>query len=70
MGCGTGREAAGLDANLDGPPPGPPARRSFPDVMGLAAFCLPFGVGRDLEVAGSPGPVWMVPDLYTSSRGT
>lgn len=38
--------------------------------MGFAATCLPLGVGFDTELGASPGPVWMVPLLYKSSRGT
>lgn len=57
IGCGTGREAAGRDANLEGPPPGPPGRSSLPDVMALPGFGFPFGVGRDMEFGGSP---WLV----------
>jgi hypothetical protein len=38
--------------------------------MGFAAICLPLGVGLETELGGSPGPVWMVPLLYRSSRGT
>jgi hypothetical protein len=32
-------------------------------VMGLAAICLPLGVGLETEFGGSPGPTWMVLDL-------
>jgi len=56
-GWGTGREVAGLEASFDGPPAGPPGRSNFPFVTGAAAFGLPLGVGRDLELAGSPAPV-------------
>lgn len=38
-------------------------------MIGLAT-ALRFGVGLETECDDSPGPVWMVPDLYTSSRGT
>jgi hypothetical protein len=37
-------------------------------VMGLAATCLPFGVGLDTELGDSPWPVWMVELLYISIR--
>lgn len=62
-GAGTGLGCAGRLASLDGPPPGPPGRRSLPFVMGFAAICLPFGVCLEMELGGSPGPVWIVPDL-------
>jgi hypothetical protein len=62
-GVGTGLGCAGRDASFVGPPPGPPGRRSLPFEMGFAAICLPFGVGFETEFGGSPGPVWMVPDL-------
>jgi hypothetical protein len=39
-------------------------------VIGFAAICFPLGVGFDMELGGSPGPVWIVPLLYRSSRGT
>lgn len=32
-------------------------------MMGFAAICLPFGVCLEMELGGSPGPVWIVPDL-------
>jgi hypothetical protein len=67
-------EAAGVglgrDASFEGPPPGPPGRSSLPFVMGLPGTCLPRGVGRETEFGGSPGPVWILPLLYTSSLGT
>jgi hypothetical protein len=69
-GVGTGLGCAGRLASFEGPPPGPPGRRSLPFVMGLAAICLPLGVGFETELGGSPGPVCTVPLLYRSSRGT
>jgi len=38
--------------------------------MGRPGTCLPLGVGRDTELGGSPGPVWILPLLYVSSLGT
>jgi hypothetical protein len=69
-GVGTGLGCAGRLASLDGPPPGPPGRRSLPLVMGFAAICFPLGVAFDTELGGSPGPTWIVLLLYRSSRGT
>jgi hypothetical protein len=37
-------------------------------VMGLAATCLPLGVGLETELGDSPCPVWTVPLLYMSMR--
>lgn len=73
MGCGVGvgrGAAAGRDASLEGAPPGPPGRSNFPEVIGLPATCFGLGVGFETELAGSPGPVRIVPLLYTSSRAT
>jgi hypothetical protein len=56
-GVGTGLACAGRLASFEGPPPGPPGRNSLPLVIGLAAICLPLGVGFDTEFGGSPGPV-------------
>lgn len=36
--------------------------------MGLAAICLPLGVGFETEFGDSPCPVWIVPLLYVSTR--
>lgn len=64
VGCGTARRSgAGLDASFEGPPPGPPGRRSLPVVTGRAATCFPRGVGLDTEFGGSPEPVWIAPLL-------
>ena len=57
IGCGVGNLAAGREASLDGPPPGPPGRSSLPFVMGFPATCFDLGVGLETEFAGSPGPV-------------
>ena len=43
--------------SFEGPPPGPPGRRSFPFVIGLPAMGVGFGVGLETEPGGSPGPV-------------
>lgn len=69
-GAGRGLGLAAACESLDGPPPGPPGRRSLPLLMGLPATCFGRGVGLETEFAGSPGAVRMVPLLYTSSRGT
>lgn len=69
-GVGTGLGCAGRLASLEGPPPGPPGRKSLPFVIGFAATCLPFGVGLETELGGSPGAVWMVLLLYVSSLTT
>lgn len=64
IGCGSGRvDAAGLDVNLEGPPPGPPGRSNLPFVIGLPTFGLPFGVRFEIELGDSPGAVWTVPLL-------
>lgn len=57
----------GRAASFEGPPPGPPGRRSFPLVTGRAATCLPLGVGLETELGGSPALVWMVLLLYVST---
>ena len=66
-GCAAGL-GLGREVTVE-PPPGPPGRNSFPVVIGLAT-AFPFGVGLETELGDSPGPTWIVPLLYSSSRGT
>jgi hypothetical protein len=65
--CGIGCAAAGRF--FVGPPFGPPGLSSLPVVIGFAGSCFPFGIGRLGEFGASPGPTWIVEDLYISSRG-
>lgn len=59
-GVGTGRGVVPfgrLPLSLEGPPLGPPGRKSLPLVTGRAATGLGRGVGLETELGGSPGPV-------------
>lgn len=59
-GCAAGTGLRDAVESLEGPPPGPPGRRSLPLVTGLAATCFARGVGFDTELGGSPALVWIV----------
>lgn len=73
--AGTGRAAAAAAgllrcASLLGCPFGPPGLSNLPCVIARPGTLLALGVGRDTLFAGSPWFVWIVPDLYRSSRAT